>query len=118
MFETIKLHNGENDVPWKEYTRMFIGTYLVYEITKTIYPANVIEDRSSQPKTSLWNFIYGIKRNDFWEYLFTAFNASTYLNQYDNLSENDIIRLRLLQDKIVLKYFSWLAVNTCTKKPD
>ena len=42
----INFHQGEQNVPWEKYTRMFVGSFPVFEITKTVYPQHKQEDRS------------------------------------------------------------------------
>lgn len=34
----IETHEGTDNVRWENYTKMIIGSFPVYSITKTIYP--------------------------------------------------------------------------------
>ncbi len=88
----IKYHKSEADVPWEKYTRMFIGSFPVYQITKTIYPEHIVMDRSIIPNDDLRNYFYGSKKNKFWEYLIWCFrNINVHLFAFEDLSESDLI---------------------------
>ncbi len=71
----IKYHKGIDNVPWEKYTRLFIGSFPVYDITDTIYPVKEFRSRSIKEDENLWKFFYGSEDNKFWYYLLRSFNC-------------------------------------------
>ncbi|MBL0200340.1 MAG: hypothetical protein IPP81_09220 [Chitinophagaceae bacterium] len=108
----IKFHQGEAKVPWEKYTKMFIGSFPVYQITKTIYPEQAAQDRSIVSQDGVWNFFYGSKTNQFWEYLIWCFkNINPTLFAFDELTEIDLIKI--LEDNNILLTDIVESTNRC-----
>jgi hypothetical protein len=61
--------NG-SDRPWSHYTKLIIGSFPVYNITRTIQPIRL--DRSTGVDVKM-PFFYGSEGNRFWERLATTF---------------------------------------------
>lgn len=68
----IEKHQGYDNIPWVRYTKMIIGSFPVYSITKTIYPLE--ENRFQAPEVEM-PFFYGSQTNSFWKRLAETFQA-------------------------------------------
>jgi hypothetical protein len=96
----ILFHNGEDNIPWDKYTRMFIGSFPVYQVTKTIYP--VIQDRSLIEKENILPFFYGSPNNLFWQLITWCFiNNIEELKNFDRNNKDKLVQF-LEMNQIIL----------------
>lgn len=80
----IDFHGGVDQVPWRAYNRMIIGSFPVYPLTRTMYPLNNFEERFLNPNIE-FPFFYGSESNDFWNYLSITCDQPNPLGEADSL---------------------------------
>lgn len=62
-------------IPYNSFEKLIIGTFPVYHITDTVYPADRIQHRFN-PNEAYMKFFYGSKRNKFWKWISTIFEVA------------------------------------------